>query len=160
MRLIPLCAWIYLLNYLDRGNIGNAKVLNQETGDSLLQQTNLGTTGYAVAVSLFSVAYTLFELPSNMIMKRYVRPSRWLGFLLFGWGVFTIGFSGVQVSRLTKLNVRIDVDVHRTMPRWWFLGSSSACSRPVSFLVSGKWRLMDSADCCSDCFPHHLLVSS
>ena len=83
-------------NYLDRGNVGNAKVLNSETGDDLLQQTNMTTTKYAVAISLFSVAYTLFEVPSNWIMKRYVRPSLWLGFLLFGWGVTTIGFSGVQ----------------------------------------------------------------
>ena len=96
LRIMPLCASIYLLNYLDRGNVGNAKVLNSETGDDLLQQTNMTTTKYAVAISLFSVAYTLFEVPSNWIMKRYVRPSWWLGFLLFGWGVTTIGFSGVQ----------------------------------------------------------------
>jgi MFS family permease len=93
---MPLCAWIYLLNYLDRGNVGNAKVLNKETGDDMLQQTHMTTTDYAVAISLFSVAYTLFEVPSNWIMKRYVRPSLWLGTLLFGWGVVTIGFSGVQ----------------------------------------------------------------
>ena len=29
-------------------------------------------------------------------MKRYVRPSLWLGFLLFGWGVLTVGFTGIQ----------------------------------------------------------------
>ena len=51
---------------------------------------------YAIAVSLFSLAYALFEVPSNWTMKRYVRPSRWLGFLLLGWGLLTIGFAGVQ----------------------------------------------------------------
>ncbi|KAF2103771.1 MFS general substrate transporter [Rhizodiscina lignyota] len=96
LRVLPLCCWIYLLNYLDRGNVGNAKVLNQETGDDLLQQTHMSATGYAVAVSLFSVAYTIFEVPSNMVMKRWVRPSLWLGFLLFGWGVLTMGFAGVH----------------------------------------------------------------
>ena len=95
-KILPLCAWIYLLNYLDRGNIGNSKVLNKETGDDLLQQTGMNTTKYAVAVSLFSLAYALFEVPSNYIMKRYVRPSRWLGTLLLCWGLFTIGFAGVQ----------------------------------------------------------------
>lgn len=94
VRLIPLVAWIFLLNYLDRSNIGNAKVLNQETGDDLLQQTNTSASEFAVAVSLFAVAYTVFEIPSNWIMKRYIRPSLWLGFLLFGWGVCTIGASG------------------------------------------------------------------
>jgi hypothetical protein len=96
LRILPLCAWVYLLNYLDRGNIGNSKVLNEETNDDLLHQTNMTAAGYAVAVSLFSLAYFLFEVPSNWIMKRYVRPSIWLGTLLGLWGVFTIGFAGVQ----------------------------------------------------------------
>ncbi|KAF2174737.1 MFS general substrate transporter [Zopfia rhizophila CBS 207.26] len=95
-HILPLCAWVYLLNYLDRGNIGNAKVLNQETGDSLLLQTGMGANEYAITVSLFSVAYALFEVPSNWIMKNYVRPSLWLGILLFAWGAFTMSFSGVQ----------------------------------------------------------------
>ena len=94
-------------------------MLNSETGDSLIQKTKMTATNYAVAVSLFSVAYAIFEVyvwprvqpesvsdlltlpsnafrPSNYIMKRYVRPSRWLSILLCGWGLFTIGFSGVQ----------------------------------------------------------------
>lgn len=79
-----------------RGNIGNSKILNKETGDDLLQQTHMNATKYAVAVSLFSLAYALFEVPSNYIMKRYVRPSLWLGTLLFCWGAFTVGFSGVK----------------------------------------------------------------
>jgi hypothetical protein len=54
----------YLLNYLDRGNIGNSKLLNSETGDSLMQQTNMSNLQYAVAVSLFAVAYAVFEVPS------------------------------------------------------------------------------------------------
>ncbi|OAP64984.1 hypothetical protein AYL99_00956 [Fonsecaea erecta] len=96
IRILPLCCWVYLLNFLDRGNIGNSKVLNSETGDDLLQQTHMTANGYAVTVSLFSLAYTLFEVPSNYVMKHWVRPSLWLGFLLFAWGALTIGFAGVQ----------------------------------------------------------------
>jgi MFS family permease len=95
-RVLPLCCWVYLLNFLDRGNIGNSKVLNAETGDDLLQQTNMSANGYALTVTLFSLAYALFEVPSNWIMKHYVRPSVWLGALLFCWGAVTIGFAGVQ----------------------------------------------------------------
>jgi hypothetical protein len=65
LRILPLCAWIYLLNYLDRGNIGNSKVLNEETNDDLLDRTGMTADNYAVAVSLFSLAYFLFEVPSN-----------------------------------------------------------------------------------------------
>ncbi|KAK3055275.1 hypothetical protein LTR09_003828 [Extremus antarcticus] len=65
LHILPLCAWIYLLNYLDRGNIGNSKVLNEETKDDLLSKTGMTAQNYAVAVSLFSLAYFLFEVPSN-----------------------------------------------------------------------------------------------
>lgn len=96
LRFLPLCAFIYLLNYLDRGNIGAARIMNEETNDDILHVTNTTSQGYAIAVSMFSLAYALFEVPSNWIMKRYVRPSLWLSILLFGWGALTIGFTGVK----------------------------------------------------------------
>ena len=96
LKFLPLCAFIYLLNYLDRGNIGAARIMNEETGDDILDVTGTTSKGYAVAVSMFSLAYATFEIPSNWIMKRFVRPSLWLTILLFGWGAFTMGFTGVQ----------------------------------------------------------------
>ena len=75
---------------------GNSKVLNSETGDDLLSQTHMTANGYAITVTLFSLAYTVFEVPSNWIMKHYVRPSLWLALLLGLWGAFTIGFAGVH----------------------------------------------------------------
>jgi len=85
VRIIPLCCWLYQLNFLDRGNIGNAKVLNQETHDDLLDRTGMTASGYAITVTLFSVAYAVFEVPSNWVMKHYVRPSLWLALLLGCW---------------------------------------------------------------------------
>lgn len=96
LKFLPLCAFIYLLNYLDRGNIGAARIMNEETHDDILDVTGTSTQGYAVAVSLFSLAYATFEIPSNWIMKRFVRPSLWLSILLFGWAALTLGFTGVQ----------------------------------------------------------------
>ncbi|OJI96491.1 hypothetical protein ASPVEDRAFT_23500 [Aspergillus versicolor CBS 583.65] len=95
-RLLPLCSFIYLLNYLDRSNIGNARLLNSETGDSLEQQTGMTDTWYSLALTLFAVAYSLFDVPSNWIMKRYARPSYWLGALMLCWGAVTIGFAKVD----------------------------------------------------------------
>lgn len=96
MRLVPLCAFIYLVNYIDRSNIGNGKILNQETGDSFLQKTNMSSADYSLVLSIFGIAYTLFDVPSNWIMKRYVRPSYWLGFLMLSWGILTLGFAWVK----------------------------------------------------------------
>ena len=70
--------------------------MNEETNDDILDVTNTTTKGYAVAVSMFSLAYATFEIPSNWIMKRFVRPSLWLTILLFGWASLTLGFTGVQ----------------------------------------------------------------
>ncbi|KAI1770044.1 MFS transporter [Hypoxylon cercidicola] len=109
-RILPLCGWLYLLNFLDRGNIGNAKVLNQETGDDLLHRTGMTANGYALTVTLFSVAYAVFEVPSNWIMKHYVRPSVWLATLLGCWGVLTMGFAGVQ-NYATVLALRLLIGV-------------------------------------------------
>jgi hypothetical protein len=95
-HLVPLCAFVYLLNYLDRSNIGNSKILNRETGDSFMQKLKLDDQKFAITVTLFSLAYFLFEIPANWIMKRYVRPTIWLPCLLGGWGMMTIGFAGVQ----------------------------------------------------------------
>jgi MFS family permease len=94
----------------EQGNIGNSKLLNSETHDSLLQQTHMTNHQYAIAVSLFATAYALFEVPSNYIMKRHVRPSRWLTFLLCSWGILTIGFAGVKnFTQVTVLRVLIGV---------------------------------------------------
>jgi hypothetical protein len=140
LHILPLCAWIYLLNYLDRGNIGNSKVLNEETNDDLLQRTGMTTSGYAVAVSLFSLAYFLFEVPSNWIMKRFVRPSIWLGTLLACWGVFTIGFAGVQ-NFATVVVLRFFIgkfDGRTLLAMYWsiVLTAPWECSRLDSFLAS------------------------
>lgn len=66
--------------------------------------------GYAITVTLFSVAYALFEVPSNWVMKHYVRPSLWLAFLLFAWGLLTIGTAGVQ-NYATVVSLRFLVGV-------------------------------------------------
>jgi len=41
LRIVPLCASIYLLCYLDRSNIGNAKVLNAGTHNDVRLDWNL-----------------------------------------------------------------------------------------------------------------------
>jgi MFS family permease len=109
-HLLPLCAFIYLLNYLDRSNIGNARVLNAETGDSLEQQTGLTDAGYSIMLTLFAIAYSLFDIPSNWVLKRYARPSYWLGSLMLCWGAVTLGFARVDnVATVMALRVLIGI---------------------------------------------------
>ncbi|PIL34436.1 MFS general substrate transporter [Ganoderma sinense ZZ0214-1] len=89
MRIVPASMTIYLLCSLDRSNIGNAKILNSNTGDSLLQSLHMTNQQYLVALMIFFVSYTVFETPSNYMLKKF-RPSRWIAFLMFSWGAMTM----------------------------------------------------------------------
>lgn len=93
--IIPLCAGIYFLCYLDRANIGNARILNSTTHNDMQTETNSTQSQFNVALMIFLIAYALFEVPSNILLKK-LRPSRWLAFLMFSWGAITIGLGGVH----------------------------------------------------------------
>lgn len=56
------------LQYMDRSNIGNAKIAGME------EALNLSDTQYSLAINLFQVSYIVFSVPSNMILAR-MRPS-------------------------------------------------------------------------------------
>jgi sugar phosphate permease len=78
--IIPPIMLLYLLSFLDRVNIGNARLYGLEE--------DLGMSGsdYQTAVSLLFVTYILSELPSNLVIKRF-KPSRWIAFITASWGI-------------------------------------------------------------------------
>lgn len=77
-KLIPFLALLYLLSFLDRTNIGNARL------DTL--EADLGMTGlmYNNALAVFFPFYVVAEVPSNMAMKRF-RPSVWIPSIMVAW---------------------------------------------------------------------------
>ncbi|RAO65268.1 uncharacterized protein BHQ10_001280 [Talaromyces amestolkiae] len=95
LRIVPLSAFIYLLCYLDRSNIGNAKILNADTHNDLLTETHMTNYQYTIALMVFLIAYALFEVPSNYLLKK-LRPSRWIAFLMLSWGAITMGLGGAK----------------------------------------------------------------
>ncbi|CRL18586.1 Sucrose/H+ symporter, plant [Penicillium camemberti] len=78
-RLLPVLTFLYLICFLDRGNIGNANVAGMS------DELNLTGTQYNIALTVFFFPYSVFEVPSNMVLK-VVRPSIWISFLLICWG--------------------------------------------------------------------------
>ena len=42
---------------------------------------NMQGSQFQIAVSILFPTYVLFELPSNLVLKHYVRPSRWIAFI-------------------------------------------------------------------------------
>ncbi|KAK2011564.1 MFS general substrate transporter [Colletotrichum eremochloae] len=98
-RLVPIMGLLYLLSHIDRGNIGNAKIEGMDK--------DLGLVGnqYNIASTIFFVPYIIFEIPSNIVLKK-VRPSLWLSFLVLSWGtVMTLmgvvkDFQGMVICRV------------------------------------------------------------
>ncbi|RSH80115.1 hypothetical protein EHS25_007317 [Saitozyma podzolica] len=88
-RILPILWLMYILNYLDRTNIGNAK-----TG-GMQADLKLSSSDYSLVLSIFFVGYLLNEVPCNMILSR-TRPSLFLPTIMFCWGAMSIGAKGVN----------------------------------------------------------------
>lgn len=62
---------LYLICFLDRTNIGNAKIAH------LTQDVPMTTSQYNATLTIFFVSYAIFEVLSNYLLKR-TRPSIFL----------------------------------------------------------------------------------
>ncbi|KAK5166579.1 uncharacterized protein LTR77_008122 [Saxophila tyrrhenica] len=99
-RLVPCLALLYLCAHIDRANIGNAKI------EGMLEELRMEDIQYNIAVSVFFVPYILLEVPSNLLLKRFKRPSTYLGILVTCWGIvmtctgFVKNFGGLLACRL------------------------------------------------------------
>ncbi|KAK1834618.1 hypothetical protein QBC39DRAFT_252126 [Podospora conica] len=96
---VPLVTVLYMLTFLDRINIGNARI--QGLGDDL----ELGKDyRFNWALSIFYIVYLLVEVPSNMILKR-VGARYFLPLLVCAFGLvsiftaFVTNFAGLMAAR-------------------------------------------------------------
>lgn len=88
-RLLPLLFACYIVAYLDRVNIGFAKLQMA----SALQYSD---TVYGFGAGIFFVGYFLFEVPSNLILER-VGARRWIARIMITWGIISAAFAFVAV---------------------------------------------------------------
>ncbi|CAK5279170.1 unnamed protein product [Mycena citricolor] len=80
MCLLPIVTTLFLLSFLDRTNIGNARVAG------LLVDLDMSPRQYSIALTVTYVPYILTELPSNLLLKR-IGPNVMLPTMLTLWGV-------------------------------------------------------------------------
>ncbi|PFH50245.1 hypothetical protein AMATHDRAFT_4153 [Amanita thiersii Skay4041] len=80
IALIPWLSFLYLLSFLDRTSIGNAKLYH------LTQDLHMTDKQYLLTLTIFFFSYAIFEVPSNVFLKR-LRPSIWLSVLMLFWGI-------------------------------------------------------------------------
>lgn len=80
-RLVPFLCFCYLAAYLDRINVGFAKL-------QMADQLQLSEAAFGLGAGLFFVGYILFEVPSNLILKR-VGARIWIARIMITWGVLS-----------------------------------------------------------------------
>jgi D-galactonate transporter len=80
-RLIPLLILCYVVSYLDRVNIGFAKL-------QMLGDLHFSETTYGLGAGIFFVGYVLCGVPSNLILHR-VGAKAWIALIMVTWGVLS-----------------------------------------------------------------------
>ena len=79
LKLIPFLFILYIVAYLDRVNVGFAKLqFNAALGFS--------ETVYGFGAGIFFLGYFLFEIPSNLILER-VGARKWIARIMVTWGI-------------------------------------------------------------------------
>src|SRR6185369_2638419 len=82
-RLLPFLLLLYIISWLDRVNVGFAKLqMNSDLGFS--------DTIYGFGAGIFFLFYGLFEVPSNMLLVRF-GARRWIARIMITWGLISAG---------------------------------------------------------------------
>jgi MFS family permease len=87
LRFVPLLTLAYVINYLDRTNIGVAALtMNRDLGFS---QTEFG-----LGAAILFLGYTVFEIPSNLALYRF-GARRWIARVMITWGLVSVATAWV-----------------------------------------------------------------
>jgi MFS family permease len=98
LRFVPLLTISYLFNYLDRTSLGFAAL-------TMNQQLGLTAGQFGLAAGVFFLGYSLFEVPSNLMLYRF-GARRWLARIMISWGLvsaataFVVGPNSFYALRL------------------------------------------------------------
>lgn len=98
MHVIPFVSVLYLLAFLDRVNVGNAKSFH------LIDDLKLKGTEFNTVLTIFFIPYILLEIPSNVLLKK-LSPRIWLSICCLGFGLVTTfqgltqNYGGIMATR-------------------------------------------------------------
>jgi MFS transporter, ACS family, tartrate transporter len=88
IRLLPFLGLLYLVNYLDRVNVGFAALtMNADLG--------LSAAAYGLGAGLFFIGYFFFEVPSNIMLHR-VGARVWIARIMVTWGLVASATAFIQ----------------------------------------------------------------
>ena len=86
-RFMPLLFICYVVAYLDRVNVGFAKL-------QMLNDLQFSEAVYGWGAGLFFVGYFIFEIPSNLLLHR-VGARRWIARVMVTWGLLSLATAWV-----------------------------------------------------------------
>src|SRR6201986_4905527 len=96
-RLIPFLILCYFVAYLDRVNVGFAKL-------HMDQALGLSEAAFGLGAGLFFVGYFVFEVPSNLFLER-VGARVWIARIMITWGIVSAAFAFIpHISSLTGIS--------------------------------------------------------
>lgn len=78
-RIVPFICLLYVLNILDRANVGFARLAMQD-------DLGLSQAAFDLGYGMFYVGYILFEVPSNLLMRRF-GARIWIARIMITWGL-------------------------------------------------------------------------
>lgn len=85
--IVPIMGLLYMLLFLDRTNIANARSLGIGQPDGLEMSLGMPSNGYNTALWIFYIPFALAEVPANLILNlNKVRPG-----ILLGGQMFLVG---------------------------------------------------------------------
>ncbi len=79
LRIVPFLFLCYILAYLDRVNVGFAKL-------QMLKALSLSDAAFATGAGIFFIGYFFFEVPSNVLLKKF-GARMWIARIMITWGV-------------------------------------------------------------------------
>ncbi|KAF5566587.1 DAL5-Allantoate ureidosuccinate permease [Fusarium napiforme] len=120
LMLLPLMAFTYVLNYMDKVALSEASIFG------IKEDLNLVGQQYSWSSSIFYLGYLVWQYPSSLLMQK-LPIGRYFGVMIFLWGLtacttaFTKDFATLCVNRV-------------------FLGVFESCMSPIlTILISQYW---------------------
>jgi sugar phosphate permease len=83
-RLIPFLLILYIISFLDRVNVGFAKL--QMSAD-----IGLSDAVFGLGAGIFFIGYAACEIPSNLLLQRF-GARFWIARILIVWGIISVSF--------------------------------------------------------------------
>ena len=91
-RLVPFLAILWIIAWIDRVNIGFAKL-------EMLDDLKFSEAAYGFGAGIFFLGYFLFEVPSNLLLTR-IGARRTIARIAIGWGLTSILMMWVKTTTL------------------------------------------------------------